>query len=129
MTKAAFVPLVHFLTSVDIDSIGSPQIDVPSSKFARFITFISGSSQPNCSTSLGCGGVLFMTDSPFPPVKSTFKPPSAAADFSAPVNEAAIDDVDGDLCLLITELLLLLVNVSVSPLLLDGSCHVDDELE
>jgi hypothetical protein len=50
---------------------------------------------------------------------------------SAPLSEAAIDDEDEDLCLLITELLLLLVvNVSVSPGLPDddGSCHVDDAL-
>jgi hypothetical protein len=47
------------------------------------------------------------------------------------VSEAAIDDdEDEDLCLLITELLLLLVNESVSFALPDddGSCHVDDPL-
>ena len=60
-------------------------------------------------------------------------PPSAMADLSAPVSEAAMDDVDDDLCLLIDEppLLLPVADGSISPGLPGddcGSCHVDDAL-
>ena len=50
------------------------------------------------------------------------------ADFKATFNDAAIDAVDGDLCLLITELFEL-VKVMESPAFADadGSCHVDDD--
>ena len=69
-----------------------------------------------------------MEGSPLPPGKSAVAPPDAMADFKATLNEAAIDAVDGDLCLLITELFEL-VKVMESGALADaaGSCHVDDD--